>query len=41
MAGGFFCHRELCMISASIVADRCFVEVTSVKLLVPELYLKE
>lgn len=39
--GGFFCHSTPKIVIASIVADRCFVDVTSVKFFAPELYLKQ
>ena len=35
---GFF-QREPRIVTASIVAERCFVDVTSLKFLDPELYL--
>lgn len=40
-AEGFLCHSAPKIVIASIVADRCFVDVTSVKLFAPELYLKQ
>jgi hypothetical protein len=34
-------HKALCMTMASIETDKCLVEVTSLKLLPPELYLQK
>lgn len=43
----FFCggfadvfHKALCITTASIDTDKCFVDVTSLKLFPPELYLQ-